>query len=162
LDTDADVDDDPDVGVSLLFMLFIRSRTVLFLPPDGVTESTLLAGFPADCESPRTVVSSPDFLSTPTIDQGRGLGKGFGLRGPKFSDAEGMLGAAEIALERVLGSGEVPPGMLGENLFVLRPTMDPLGSSFGTTDTVGVFSEVGDVRFPTNPVDLYNYRKKEA
>ncbi len=146
-----------------MFILLIRSRTLLFLLPEGVTvdpddEALIsLTTLPEGCESPKTDVISPDFLSTPTIDQGRGLGKGLGLRGPIVSvivPEEVFEAAGEMTLALALGSGDVPPVMFGKNLFALRPTIDPLGSSFDNDVAEGFISAVGDVRLPTNPVDL--------
>ena len=51
-----------------LFILFIISRTDLGLSLGTVGFSVL-----------STLVTSPDFRSTPTMDQGRGLGRGLGL-----------------------------------------------------------------------------------
>lgn len=150
-----DRDADPEEGGSFLFMLLIRSRTVLFLLPEGVTVDPVeeeLFSLIGDCESPKTDVISPDFLSTPTIDQGRGLGKGLGLRGPMVSAA---VTEETFVAARALGSGDVPPVMLGKNFVARSPTMDPLGSSLETDVTDGLISAVGDVRFPTNPVDLF-------
>ena len=92
---------------SCLFMLFIRSRTELFREAELDAERSgeaegfaTVDGFSAvaadndedggsvelDPEPP-TLVISPDLRSTPTIDHGRGLGKGLG-----FAVIERLLG----------------------------------------------------------------------
>ncbi len=68
-------------------MLLIKSLTELFLAADdAATEdandpAAAADGFDDEEESEDTDVTSPDFLSTPTMDHGRGLGRGFGLAG---------------------------------------------------------------------------------
>ena len=102
---------------------------------------------------PLTLVTSPDLRSTPTIDHGRGFGKGFGLSPiPSvgvvftFSSADDVAGATlgilpvkellvEFAEELVIRgfiSGNFPIVMFGglsmfedENFEALRPRMDP-------------------------------------
>ena len=68
------------VPVPALFMLLIMSRTELFLPasPEAevVTEPEVVLFV---SPLPLTEVISPDFRSTPTIDQGRGFGRGLGF-----------------------------------------------------------------------------------
>ena len=121
----------------LLFMLFTMSRT-----------ERLVAGFGGDPDE--TDVISPDLRSTPTIDQGLGLGNGLGLT-PWCPDSE-------VRTVRGLTSGDLP------NLEARRPTMDPPSGSGSDLDVVEVLmvedggddenSVVGDVKFPANPVDL--------
>jgi len=67
-----------------LFILLIMSRTELFLPAPVVVplEVPVVSPDAAELElllAPATEVTSPDFLSTPTMDQGLGLGSGLGL-----------------------------------------------------------------------------------
>ncbi len=164
-----------------LFMLLIRSRTELFLvaavgtprdefPVDvgvGLSDSlecpvaaSLLAAtvgpLRASGESalpPITEVSSPDFLSTPTMDQGRGLGRGFGLGGPSPPLTLDFVPSAdpdEATLEDGLGV---------ENLVARNPTMEPPLAVGDVAEPLsspaqGLRSDVGDDRDPARPVDL--------
>jgi len=73
------------VEVTSLFMLFIRSRTEA---PLGFSPAT---GFSTLSPLLVTLVTSPDFRSTPTMDQGRGLGRGLGL-GPTGGEDPSSLG----------------------------------------------------------------------
>lgn len=136
-------------------MLLMRSRTEAPLgfsaePPAavGLVLFSLLV----------TLVTSPDLRSTPTIDQGRGFGKGLGFAA-KLLDVESSL----EMLERGLASGD------GEfflsNLPYLverRPTIEPPLSSFFSMVSSPLLdlsfvvgnSLVGEVKLAANPVDL--------
>lgn len=107
-----------------------------------------------------TDVTSPDFLSTPTMDHGRGFGRGFGLGTPAIA------GCSVISDD---GSDDkFDDGREVENFVALRPTIEPplaVGEVAGTpppttpTDELssaaqGPTSVVGDVSDPTRPVDL--------
>ena len=121
-------------------MFWIMSRTELFLPTpaDAGTSS-----FCSAVESLTTEVSSPDFRSTPTIDQGRGFGRGFGFGGQTGSF---------VPVVRGFGSGDVPAERPDENFDARRPTMEPLSSSLPDSANLvvagidaGLASVVGDV-----------------
>ena len=110
-------------------------------------------------ESESTLVTSPDFLSTPTMDQGRGLGKGLGFGPAKCGGVvSSVLG---IVLGLASGEGVAFFSKL-VNFEDLSPTMDPLGSSFllssgslGVEVVIGVANSlVGEVKLAAKPVDL--------
>ena len=172
-----------------LFMLLMRSRTELFLAAATggaieddialvvfvveVVDVTVVAvawdledscscaasAFAASAVVFITDVTSPDFLSTPTIDQGRGLGMGFGFGTPATA---GWSVPSEDCSE-----GKLDDGREVENFVALRPTMEPplaVGEVAGTppptttgelsSGTEGPTSVVGDVSDPASPVDL--------
>ena len=154
----------PELLVSFLFILLIKSLTEDFFGPLPDDFSSFLDLFVvSSLLSLTTDVISPDFLSTPTIDQGRGLGKGLGL-GPKLS----TNGGEPLSWD--------PPA---ENVEALSPTMDPPPPLVGVEDVVVIEagevldsdlellleeevessvaagnSLVGDVKLLANPVDL--------
>lgn len=119
--------------------------------------------FPA-LSPPTTDVSSPDFRSTPTIDQGLGLGRGLGFGRPVtlFSMLlvnGAVVGATVVVVDvvRGFGSGDVPLVSPDENLEARRPTMEPFNSSLLVVGGGGAWvaiSFVGEVRLATSPVDL--------
>ena len=144
-----------------LFILLIISRTDLGLSLETVVGCFSLVS---------TLVTSPDLRSTPTIDQGRGLGRGLGL-GLKWllvTGGEGVLSSAaevgKVLVLRGLASGDGEAFFSKLNLVDLKPTMDPLGSSvFGFSSiSLGVEvvmgeaenSLVGEVKLAAKPVDL--------
>ena len=145
-----------------LFILLIISRTDLGLSLETVVVCFSLVS---------TLVTSPDLRSTPTIDQGRGLGRGLGL-GLKWvlgTAGEGVLSSAaaevgKVLVLRGLASGDGEAFFSKLNLVDLKPTMDPLGSSvFGFSSiSLGVEvvigeaenSLVGEVKLAAKPVDL--------
>ena len=168
-----------------LFMLLMRSRTELFLAAATggaieddialvvfvveVVDVTVVAvawdledscscaasAFAASAVVFITDVTSPDFLSTPTIDQGRGLGMGFGFGTPATA---GWSVPSEDCSE-----GKLDDGREVENFVALRPTMEPplaVGEVAGTPPPTtegpsSAASVVGDVSDPANPVDLF-------
>ena len=118
---------------------------------------------------PTTDVSSPDFRSTPTIDQGLGLGRGLGfgravtLFSMLLDDGVGATVVVVVEVVRGFGSGDVPLVSPDVNLEARRPTMEPFNSSlFVVGGGAGVaISFVGEVRFATSPVDLLFLRVSE-
>ena len=103
-----------------------------------------------------TDVTSPDFLSTPTMDHGRGLGRGFGLGTPAT--------AGWSVLSDDCSEDKLDEGLEVENLVALRPTMEPplaVGEVAGTPPPTrtgalsSAASVVGDVSDPASPVDLF-------
>ena len=109
-----------------------------------------------------TEVISPDFLSTPTIDQGRGLGKGLGLPAAR----EDGLPESSLLLLASSFVGE-------ENLADLKPKMEPeeaVGVDLSVTERLlllssklsdfdGTNSLDGDVNDPARPVDLISVKR---
>ena len=134
----------PSVGVlsalfsPTLFMLLIRSLTELFrdaaaLLAVAAGTSPGLADLPSRLGpsvelspevAPPTVVISPDFRSTPTMDQGRGLGSGLGLAVVGVTPAPLSLGLTPSLFE-ASGDEEEFPVKDEENLEALNPTIDP-------------------------------------
>ena len=153
-----------------LFILLIISRTDL-----GLSLGAVIVG----CFSlVSTLVTSPDLRSTPTIDQGRGLGRGLGL-GLKWLLL--VTGGSSTAVEvgkvlvddRGLASGEGEAFFSRLNLDDLKPTMDPLGCSsfacFSSMMSLGVEvvigeaenSLVGEVKLAAKPVDLLIQKRED-
>ena len=151
-----------------LFILLIMSRTDETFALFGLS-AVDAADATADDFSLVTLVISPDFRSTPTMDQGLGFGKGLGLIPRVGGDSSGLF---EVIFDLGLASGE------GEAFFSrlanfedLRPTMEPppevddfgvdksllslrCGWSIGSTESLGENSFVGEVRLAARPVDL--------
>lgn len=114
-----------------------------------------------------TLVTSPDFRSTPTIDQGLGLGRGLGL-GPTGGEDSSMLLCGKADLGLASGEGEDFFSRL-VNLLDRGPSMEPppllpvavaVFVSFSMVSSplfersFGANSLVGDVKLAAKPVDL--------
>ena len=115
-------------------------------------------------------MTSPDFRSTPTMDQGLGLGRGLGLGPTGGEDSSLLLTAGNADLGLASGEGEDFFSRL-VNFVDLRPRIEPLApgvvvvpmldlDSFSMVSSplfersLGENSLVGEVKFAANPVDL--------
>ena len=160
-----------------LFILLIKSRTdPLAMEEGGAPDDGFLA---ASALSP-TLVTSPDFLSTPTMDQGLGLGNGLGLGGAVSGDVDSsliILPVFVVIVDLGLASGEGEDFFSKfENFEERKPSMEPpapplrsllsflsisLSSPLFDLSLVAVANSlVGEVRLAAKPVDLLVVRKK--
>lgn len=98
---------------------------------------------------PLTLVISPDLRSTPTIDQGRGFGNGFGL-GPMLTDGNGFFSSEEATLVTV----ELEPGLHGSVVEVLLIAEDKLVVLGFTSGRFSLFEFEDLPRFEENFVAL--------
>ena len=176
-----------------MFMLLIMSRTELLREEEAAAAELVAAAEGAAgflSSALLTAVTSPDFLSTPTMDHGRGLGSGLGLGTPDRGEgvsppaavaaAEGELelGFVDAGLELVVALLLLLEAIEDVNLVDLRPTMEPwwvpamLPSLLALLPLSSeedlllpmlltlVMSEVGEVSVPARPVDLYSGQGK--
>ena len=158
-----------------LFILLIKSRTdPLAMEEGGAPDDGFLA---ASALSP-TLVTSPDFLSTPTMDQGLGFGNGLGLGGAVNGVDSSLIPVFAVIVDLGLASGEGDDFFSKfENFEERKPSMEPpllrslsflsisLSSPlFDLSLVAAANSLVGEVRLAAKPVDLLvvRRRKKEA
>ena len=156
-----------------LFILLIKSRTDPLAMEGGAPDDGFLA---ASALSP-TLVTSPDFLSTPTMDQGLGLGNGLGLGGAVSGVVDSSLLIIPVFVVIVdlgLASGEGEDFFSKfENFEERKPSMEPpplrslsflsisLSSPLFDLSLVAVANSlVGEVRLAAKPVDLLVVREK--
>ena len=160
-----------------LFILLIKSRTDPLAMAGAAPDD---AGFLAASalSAPATLVTSPDFLSTPTMDQGLGFGNGLGLGGAVNGVDSSLIPVFAVIVDLGLASGEGDDFFSKfDNFEERKPSMEPpllrslsflsisLSSPlFDLSLVAAANSLVGEVRLAAKPVDLLvvRRRKKEA
>ena len=134
----------------------LLARLLLLPSVFSFSTSVIVSGDPGLSWSVSTVVNSPDFLSTPTILQGRGLGGGLG-----FSSGDSVISVLVLEPEpELVSKAAARRPMMEEELCLIfsGAEQEPASTSSWVESEVsavsGLKSEEGEVRLLARPVEL--------